>query len=261
MSEEGGGERIEGGSLLFRWHEILGYSKTLLVDVPFQIVQIGTALLLVGGTILFVRYRAAMHRRAKAVQLKLARGLVYRIKQTKQKKKQLKQTNLEEVTTADEETYLLGHHDDNDDNENEDNDTDEETKVSRVVKVMELHPDFVNDAAAAGWQVCSLGHYLSSLRFFGGNTPTTTAGSSDGSARTILERELYVVLAAVLLQTLGPTMGAAVLPLLGSSKAESMLGQTAQHIVAYILAHILVDHTKDENWDPLEDLGTSESAS
>ena len=57
MSEEGGGRRIEGSGIVIvpaRWHEIWRYSKTWFVDIPIQVVQVVTALLLLGGILLFV---------------------------------------------------------------------------------------------------------------------------------------------------------------------------------------------------------------
>ena len=194
--------------------EIFRYLKTITVDIPLQFIQLVAIVIVIGAIIFFFRYSASIKRHHEMVKQKLIRGLVYR---------------------------------------------DKNSEPNKVIKALELHPAFVKEHASS-WQLCSLGQYLSSLRFFtddnnNANT-TTTIKNSDGQtnsmASKLLEKELYVVMAALLIQSFGPKIGSALLPMLGTGKVESLLGTVASKIISYIIAHVLVDHNVD--WDPIGDM-------
>lgn len=55
------------------------------------------------------------------------------------------------------------------------------------------------------------------------------------------------------MKTLGENMGAALLPMMGTKKAESILGAVSSKFVQYIMAQILVDSKNSESWDPTQD--------
>jgi len=119
------------------------------------------------------------------------------------------------------------------------------SKPTKVIKALELHPAFVEEHSSS-WQLCSLGQYLSSLRFF------TDEDNHSNDTYKLLERELYVVMASLVMQSFGPRIGPRLLPMLGTEKVESLLGTIASKVISYIIANVLVDH--NENWDPLGDM-------
>jgi hypothetical protein len=199
--------------LLERRGEIFRYLKTITVDIPLQFIQLVAIVIVIGAIIFFFRYSASIKRHHEMVKQKLLRGLVYREKNS---------------------------------------------KSNKVIKALELHPAFVKEHLSS-WQLCSLGQYLSSLRFFTDNNTantTTTIKNSDGQtnsmASKLLEKELYVVMASLLIQSFGPSIGSALLPMLGTEKVGSLLGTVASKIISYIIAHVLVDHNVD--WDPIGDM-------
>lgn len=200
--------------LLERRTEIFRYLKTITVDIPLQFIQLVAIVVVISASIFYFRYSASIKRHHDNVKRTLVRGLVYR---------------------------------------------DTISKPNKVIKCLELHPEFVKEHSSS-WQLCSLGQYLSSLRFFTDNknndNATTTIKNSDGQtnsmASKLLEKELYVVMASLLIQSFGPSIGSALLPMLGTGKVESLLGTVASKIISYIIAHVLVDHNVD--WDPIGDM-------
>jgi len=130
-------------------------------------------------------------------------------------------------------------------------------KPKKEIKVFELHPDFV--AKHPTWQMCSLGQYLSTLRFITdpddekddeGNT-IATQGSLVAQA---VESQLYVVIANLLIERFGETIGAAFLPMMETG-VETASSALVTKVVGYILAHVLVD-ADNAFWDPTEDRAT-----
>lgn len=91
----------------------------------------------------------------------------------------------------------------------------------KVVKVLELHPQFVQQKNKE-WQLCSLGEYLTTLRFITDNDDDCT--ETKRNLPKLLERELQVAMGTALVQSFGPNIGGAMLPLLGVQKVESFLG-------------------------------------
>ena len=124
------------------------------------------------------------------------------------------------------------------------------SKSEKVIKALELHPSFAK-AHASSWQLCSLGEYLSTLRFF---TDDDEQGTTDSPRAKILEKELYVVIASMLMKALGDSVGAAFLPVLGMKPAESMFEMISSKIVSYIVAKVLVETSPNNGWDPTKDL-------
>ena len=201
----------------------LGNIKKWTYDVPLTVLNAATALGVVAGTVFLHCYRRDIQRRKEKIQSKLSRGLVYR------------------------------------DNTNTNTNTNKNS--SKAVKVLELHPDFL-EKHSSSWQLCSLGEYLSTLRFITDDNSDNDDenNSNDNSTTTqnskiaeVMERELYVLMAALLMKTLGEKMGAALLPMMGTKKAESILGTVSSRVVHYIMAQILVDSKNSESWDPTQD--------
>jgi hypothetical protein len=126
-----------------------------------------------------------------------------------------------------------------------------QSKPAKVVKVLELYPEFVEKSRAEGWELCSLGEYLSTLRFFGSEDGTDPKDSS--VLPDVLERELMVAMGSAILQSFGPQIGGAMLPLFGIQKVESILGQLVSTVVSWIVSNILVD-VSDTGWDPIGDM-------
>jgi len=120
------------------------------------------------------------------------------------------------------------------------------SKPDRVIKALELHPTFARENASA-CQMCSLGEYLSTLRFYEDDDAT------EKDKAHILEKELYVVIASLLMAALGETRGAALLPVLGMKKSESLMQTLSSKIVTYIAAK-LVKTSEDNDWDPMKDI-------
>jgi len=171
------------------------------------ITGVATALAVVGGTIFFYRYKAAIRRRKERIKEKLARGLVYR---------------------------------------------DTTSKPERVIKALELHPSFKHEHSS--WPMCSLGEYLSQLHFFTDDDDDDDEEEEGPKRMQMIEKELYVVMASLLMQALGDTVGAALLPVLGMKPAESMFETISSKIVSYFVAKFFVDAHTGEDWDPTEDL-------
>lgn len=117
----------------------------------------------------------------------------------------------------------------------------------KVIKCLELHPTFVQDHP--GWQLCSMGEYLSTLRFF---TDDNNVRPTMDNLPEVMKRELNVAIASVLLQSFGPRMGAAMLPMIGINQVDSMLGHAVSTFISWIVAHVVVDH--GEEWDPIGDV-------
>ena len=191
-----------------RLSNLVAYFDSLIayLKISYQLLHLVTALVVVGGTIFYFRYKAAIQRQKDKIKAKLARGLVYR---------------------------------------------DKVSKPERVIKALELHPSFKR-AHSSSYQMCSLGEYLSTLRFF-----TDNDGDEEGegpSRANILEKELYVVIASMLMQALGDTIGAAFLPVLGMKPAESMFETISSKIVSYMVAKFFVNSSSDKEWDPTQDL-------
>mmetsp|Transcript_11117 Transcript_11117/g.25852 ORF Transcript_11117/g.25852 Transcript_11117/m.25852 type:complete len:689 (+) Transcript_11117:234-2300(+) len=177
------------------------------LEMSYKALHVATALATIGATAFYFRYKAAIKRRKKRIQERLARGLVYR---------------------------------------------DTKSKPKRVIKALELKPSFVHEHASS-WQLSSFGEYLSTLRFFTDNDDDTEEDPSSGTAK-ILERELYFVMASLLMKALGESVGAAILPVMGMKSAESILETIASKIVSYVVAKILYNTSSESDWDPTKDL-------
>lgn len=132
---------------------------------------------------------------------------------------------------------------------------DTKSEPSKVVKVLELHPKFVEQFKDS-WKLCSLGEYLTTLRFIT-DDDDGDGNENDGNQRQknlpkLLERELQVAIGSALLQSFGPHIGGAMLPLLGVQKVESFVGQLVSKLLSWIIANVLVDGA-DDAWDPIGD--------
>jgi hypothetical protein len=117
----------------------------------------------------------------------------------------------------------------------------------KEVKCLELHPNFVQDHP--DWQLCSMGEYLSTLRFF---TDDDDGRQTTDNLPEKVKREVNVAIASALLQSFGPRMGAAMLPMLGINQVDSILGQIVSKFVSWVVANVFVDH--GEEWDPVGDV-------
>jgi len=200
------------------------------VDIPLLAIQSASALVAIGATVFYFQYRASIKRHTERLKQKLARGLVYREVDNKNNKISMTTTP---SMAADS---------------------------SKVIKALELNSAFVQEHASS-WQLCSLGEYLSTLRLFtdnnkGDNNNNNNNNNGDNKIKKLLENELYVVMASLLMKTFGESVGAALLPMMGTEKVESMMGTVASKVVSYIIAKILVDRqSKDEDvWDPMQDM-------
>jgi hypothetical protein len=118
------------------------------------------------------------------------------------------------------------------------------SRPGKVVKVLELYPEFVAASKRDGWKLCSLGEYLSTLRFLGGDEDVLPG---------ILERELKVAIGSTILQSFGPRVGGAMLPLFNVGKVDTWLGQLVSKVVSWVVANVLVD-VSDQGWDPIGDM-------
>ena len=111
----------------------------------------------------------------------------------------------------------------------------------RLIRCLELNPKFRNHVAAdsrTDWNLISLGEYLSTLR------PALIDNNQD--LPRLLERELETTIGYVLLQKLGPRMGAAVLPMLGISDVQSTLAKVASHAASWWAARFMVQQAEKE---------------
>jgi hypothetical protein len=115
------------------------------------------------------------------------------------------------------------------------------------VKCLQLHPTFVQDHP--DWKLCSLGEYLSTLRFF--NDDDGPLPNKD-TLSEVVKREVHVAIASALLQSFGPRMGAAMLPVMGINQVDSLLGQVVSMFVSWVAANVVVDH--GDEWDPVGDV-------
>jgi len=125
------------------------------------------------------------------------------------------------------------------------------SKPDKIIKALELHPSFVK-AHAASWQLCSMGEYLTTLRFYPDDDEH--GSNTDSPKANILEKELYVVIATMMMKALGENMGAKFLPVLGMKPAESMFETISSKIVSYIVANVLTEASASNSWDPTEDM-------
>lgn len=119
------------------------------------------------------------------------------------------------------------------------------TGTTKVVKCLELHPKFVSDNP--DWQLCSMGEYLSTLRFF-----TDDEGKGEDNLPEALKRELHVAIGSALLQSFGPRVGGAMLPMLGINKVDSLMGLAVSKLVSWVVANVFVEY--GDEWDPVGDL-------
>ena len=128
---------------------------------------------------------------------------------------------------------------------------DKVSKPDRIIKALELHPSFKH-AHASTCQMCSLGEYLSTLRFFTDNDDDDESDKS--SVAKPLEKEIYVVIASLLMKALGDTVGTALLPALGMKPAENLFEIISSRIVSYMMATIMVNSSSEKDWDPTMDM-------
>ena len=81
--------------------------------------------------------------------------------------------------------------------------------------LLELNPAFYRQATADGWSLMTLGDYLSSLR-----PKQWPKNFSPDAIPSILQREIEAGLGAALLKVLGPNLGIALLPAVGSGPIQ-----------------------------------------
>ena len=134
-------------------------------------------------------------------------------------------------------------------------------------KFLELYPEFVIESAQevnGSWKLISLGEYLASLRL---NTFDKGEGNdATNNLPKLIRRELEVTIGSALINHFGPLLGAALLPMIGTSvtKLETTLGldKVTKTIASYVASRIL---TKDimggvkDNTDHNEDTEESQS--
>lgn len=86
----------------------------------------------------------------------------------------------------------------------------------RNYRILELNPTFRDKCEKNGWSIISLGEYMSSLQ------PKQLPQSVAGMERPqIIEREIEAGMAAALLKVLGPTLGRALLPAVGTMQGTT----------------------------------------
>lgn len=119
---------------------------------------------------------------------------------------------------------------------------------NKIVRAMELHPRLKEHCNERGLKVMSLGEYLSSLRL------NPIMGDDDDDIPTLVEKELEAIIGAMILRRFGPQFGAALLPMLGIEKVDSLLGRVAAGVASYFASHILADY--NEAYDPTEESAT-----
>ena len=99
------------------------------------------------------------------------------------------------------------------------------TGVFQNLKLMELNPEFEAKSKAKGQQVISLGDYMSELRPKG--LPKRMAMEDTPK---LIQREIEAGMAAGLLKVLGPNLGRALLPAVGSGAIQSKAQGLASNI-------------------------------
>ncbi|EEC48277.1 predicted protein [Phaeodactylum tricornutum CCAP 1055/1] len=100
-----------------------------------------------------------------------------------------------------------------------------ETTTFRNLKLLELNPEFRSKYEAKGWQLTSLGEYLASLR------PKMLPKQLDMKAMPlIIQSEIEAGLSAALLKALGPNLGRAVLPAVGTGLVQNKAKSVASGI-------------------------------
>jgi hypothetical protein len=114
-------------------------------------------------------------------------------------------------------------------------------------RILELTPEFL-DKHKDKWQLMSLGEYLSTLR------PAVLPGGV--TAPQFVQHEMERFLAASLLNYLGPSFGAAILPMLGFSNIQSYTGNIALHVANWFASHFIMDQAGRLTDDPSQDKGT-----
>lgn len=101
----------------------------------------------------------------------------------------------------------------------------------RQIRCLELHPDFVKEVKDQ-FNVMSLGQYLSQLK----------PGSADTAK--FLKKELQLTISNLLLDNLGRTYGAALLPILGMGSIDSGLSDLAAKMASWAANQILTDSSE-----------------
>jgi len=108
----------------------------------------------------------------------------------------------------------------------------------KVIRCLELHPAFV-EKHKGEWNLISLGQYLSTLR--------SPSDNEDTSTPKFLKKELEVTIGRTLLQILGRTYGAALLPVLGTGGIDSFLTRASSQMAAWAAVRILSDNNKAQD--------------
>lgn len=114
-----------------------------------------------------------------------------------------------------------------------------DTRKKRVI-CMELNPEFVR--SNPGWSMMSFGEYLSQLE---------PADKSSPFNQLFYQKELEILLGKVLLDKLGSTYGAALLPMLGAGSVVSKLSGISGKISRFIAKSVLADDNETAV-DPLQ---------
>ena len=102
---------------------------------------------------------------------------------------------------------------------------------------MELDPNFVK--SHPDWSMMSLGEYLSQLE------PADKENTVFN--RIFLQKELNIIIGKFLLDTLGATYGAALLPMLGAGSAVSSIAGVSSAISKFVAKSILQDDDSKED--------------
>ena len=106
---------------------------------------------------------------------------------------------------------------------------------NRVI-CMELDPNFVK--SHPDWSMMSLGEYLSQLE------PADKENTVFN--RIFLQKELNIIIGKFLLDSLGATYGAALLPMLGAGSAVSSIAGVSSAISKFVAKSILQDDGKED---------------
>ena len=114
-----------------------------------------------------------------------------------------------------------------------------DTSKKRVI-CMELNPEFVR--SNPGWSMMSFGEYLSQLE---------PADKSSPFNQLFYQKELEMLLGKILLDKLGSTYGAALLPMLGAGSVAAKLSGISGKISRFIAKSVLAEDNETAV-DPLQ---------
>jgi len=105
---------------------------------------------------------------------------------------------------------------------------------NRRVTCLELDPSFI--ANNTEWNMISLGEYLSQLQ----------PADDSGFNKLFLQKELEITIGQMLLESLGKTYGAALLPILGVGSVTGSIAGVSNKISKFLAKSIMSSDDKDE---------------